>query len=53
MNALREAASSIMTFLDFTSEVSKGPEEPLPVLDTQLWLGSNQEEEPWFQAEKE
>ena len=50
MNVLREAASSIMEFLDFTSEVSCTPQSPLPVLDTQMWLEDNVEEGPWFNS---
>ena len=49
MEDLREAANSIADFLEFTSEVSRRPESPLPVLDTQLWMDANTgSQEPWY-----
>ena len=49
MEVLRSAASSVAKFLEFTSEVSEGPESPLPVLDTQLWVDvPTQEQEAWY-----
>ena len=49
MRVLRDAASSIADFLEFTSEVSRGPESPHPVLDTQLWMDASERgKEPWY-----
>ena len=49
MEVLRNAASSVTEFLEFTSEVSGGSGSPLPVLDTQLWVEvPSQQQEAWY-----
>ena len=54
MQVLREAASSVTEFLEFTSEVSGGSGSPLPVLDTQLWIETPpQHQEAWYGHEAE
>ena len=48
MMVLREVADSVMSFLQFTAEVSEGREQPVPCLDTQLWYGYPDAQKEWF-----
>ena len=42
-------ASSVLNFLDFTYKFSQGEENPVPVLDSQLWVSFlAKEAKPWF-----
>ena len=48
IKVLKDMANSVMTFLDFTAEVSRGPEHPVACLDTQIWFGYPGEQGEWF-----
>ena len=52
MNCLREMANSVIPWLEFTSEVSEGEQRPVPCLDSQLWVGRPEEQEPWFACQE-
>ena len=39
MEILKLIANEIVPFLKFTTEVSGGPANPVPCLDSQLWFG--------------
>ena len=48
MNVLRQVACGIFKFLEFTTEVSTSPKDPVACLDTQLWVGKPEGGKPWF-----
>ena len=46
MNVLKEIANGIIPFLEFTAEVSNGKKAPVPCLDSQLWYGDIERQDP-------
>ena len=52
MDVLKQIANDIIPFLEFTTEVSNGEEEPVPCLDSQLWFGTLNRQAPWFSHQK-
>ena len=53
MNVLKDVANSVMSFLRFTTEVSTGPECPIPCLDTQIWVGKPSKNGTWYSHNKD
>ena len=52
MEVMRSVADSIIPWLDFTAEVSEGPEKTVPCLDSQLWMGSPEPGEKWYGGDR-
>ena len=50
MEELRAIANSVMGFLNFTAEFSKGRDKPAPCVNTQLWHGLLQQQATGFEA---
>ena len=43
-----DVANSQIKFLKFTGEVSEGSDNKIPVLDSEVWWGTPEEEKVWF-----
>ena len=53
MEVLRTVANTVLPYLEFTSEVSRGEENPVACLDSQLWFGKTKKQTPWFSHNRE
>ena len=49
--ALKYIANKIFPFIKFPSEVSMNS-QPIPVLDTAIWIGDDEYDSPWFKSAK-
>ena len=52
IEVLKSIANKILPFLDFTQEVSNGPQLPVSCLYTQLLYEGIQKSEPWYKHQK-
>ena len=52
MDILKIITNEIILFLEFTTEVSNGVEEPVPCLDSQLWFRTINRQAPWYSHQK-
>ena len=52
LNVMTKIASTQVSFLKFTGEVSEGPERRVPVLDSELWWGVPEGQHQWFKGQE-
>ena len=45
-----DAANSVIPYLTFTGEVSRGRSNKIPCLDTEVWYGRPDRQERWFEG---
>ena len=50
LDIMKQIANSLCEFLEFTGEASCGG-QPIPCLDSQLWVGQPEKDGPWYDEE--